>query len=329
MATRQNLIDTYNANPTLQNRYTQQQYLDLFDFGATPTPTLPVTPTPTPTPTTGIPNIINQNLSGGGRDGPQGGGKFGNLDMDTAKEFNIDGKTVIGYKNLNTGAYQDINQKNIQHLGLGSFGIAPMIARALGIKDVDETQYPGLFDKVSMKALAKNPALAKSFFDRQDVAKQKSIQDAIDAYNRAELAKLEQKRQAEANAKGLTQQVSITAMNKAGNQAPGGGGGGGDRGAAAAAMGGGSRQAKSSGSTRSGRTDGGWGWKEGGSVMSEKEMKKLSETPLYKGFKKMYSVDSSMAKDNPAYSKKYKVFEELYKKGYQKGGLATMFKLKG
>ena len=43
----------------------------------------------------------------------------------------------------------------------------------------------------------------------------------------------------------------------------------------------------------------------------------------------MYSVDSSMAKDNPAYSKKYKVFEELYKKGYQKGGLATMFKLKG
>ena len=62
-----------------------------------------------------------------------------------------------------------------------------------------------------------------------------------------------------------------------------------------------------------GRTDGGWGWKEGGSVMSEKEMKKLSETPLYKGFKKMYSVDSSMAKDNlPTYSKKYKVFEELY-----------------
>ena len=63
MATRQNLIDTYQNNPTLQSRYTQQQYLDLFDFGATPTPTLPVTPTPTPTPTTGIPNIINQNTS--------------------------------------------------------------------------------------------------------------------------------------------------------------------------------------------------------------------------------------------------------------------------
>ena len=272
MATRQNLIDTYNANPTLQNRYTQQQYLDLFNFGATPTPTLPVTPTPTPTPTTGIPNIINQNINQyqGGRDKPRGGGAFGDLDMSTAKEFNIEGKTVIGYKNLNTGAYQDINQKNIQHLGLGSFGIAPMIARALGIKDVDETQYPGLFDKVSMKALAKNPALAKSFFDRQDVAKQKSIQDANDAYNRAELAKLEQERQAAANRAGLS---STTTQ----------GGGGGIASAAAAAagaaagMGGGSRQATSAGSMNTGRQDGGWGWADGGSVddYEEPESSKL------------------------------------------------------
>ena len=58
------------------------------------------------------------------------------------------------------------------------------------------------------------------------------------------------------------------------------------------------------------------------------QKKKLGKC-ISKAFKKMYSVDSSMAKDNPAYSKKYKVFEELYKKGYQKGGLATMFKLKG
>lgn len=106
----------------------------------------------------------------------------------------------------------------------------------------------------------------KSFFDRQDVKKQKDIQDAIDAYNRAELAKLEQQRQAEANAKGLTEKVSITAMSQAGNKASGGGGGGGDRGAAAAGMGGGSRQATSAGSTSSGRTDGGWGWKDGGRV---------------------------------------------------------------
>ena len=60
MAQRQNLIDTYNSNPTLQSRYTLQQYLDLFGFGATTTPT--PTPTPTPDPTPGVPNIINQNL---------------------------------------------------------------------------------------------------------------------------------------------------------------------------------------------------------------------------------------------------------------------------
>ena len=71
MATRANLIETYNSNPTLQSRYTLQQYLDLFGFGATTTPTTPTTSTtPTPTPTTpGIPNIINQNIDRGGDGG--------------------------------------------------------------------------------------------------------------------------------------------------------------------------------------------------------------------------------------------------------------------
>ena len=69
MATRQNLIDTYNANPTLQSRYTLPQYLALFDFSQTTTiPTTPTTPTQTPA-TPGIPNIINQNLFQGGGDG--------------------------------------------------------------------------------------------------------------------------------------------------------------------------------------------------------------------------------------------------------------------
>ena len=35
MATRQNLIDTYNSNPTLQSKYTLPQYLALFDFSQT------------------------------------------------------------------------------------------------------------------------------------------------------------------------------------------------------------------------------------------------------------------------------------------------------
>ena len=75
MANRANLIATYNANPTLQSRYTLQQYLDLFGFGATTTTPTTTTTTPTQTPATpGIPNIINQNLGGGdGSDGgPQG-----------------------------------------------------------------------------------------------------------------------------------------------------------------------------------------------------------------------------------------------------------------
>ena len=76
MATRANLIETYNSNPTLQSRYTLQQYLDLFGFGATTTPTPDPDPTPgpkpDPIPDPGIPNIINQNLGSGGDGGPQG-----------------------------------------------------------------------------------------------------------------------------------------------------------------------------------------------------------------------------------------------------------------
>jgi hypothetical protein len=52
-----------------------------------------------------------------------------------------------------------------------------------------------------------------------------------------------------------------TSRGPAGGATTGGGSGG-----AAAGMGGGSQQAKSSGSTNSGRSDGGWGWKDGGLV---------------------------------------------------------------
>ena len=69
MATRANLIATYQSNPTLQSRYTQQQYLDMFGFGAQqPTPTPDPDPTPTP-PSDGIQNIIGQNLNQGGGGG--------------------------------------------------------------------------------------------------------------------------------------------------------------------------------------------------------------------------------------------------------------------
>ena len=55
-----------------------------------------------------------------------------------------------------------------------------------------------------------------------------------------------------------------TGVGSAGNTNPRGGQGG--QGNAAAGMGGGSRQATSAGSTKSGRTDGGWGWAEGGII---------------------------------------------------------------
>ena len=81
MATRQNLIDTYYANPTLQSRYTLPQYLALFDFSQTTTiPTTPTTPTQTPA-TPGIPNIINQNLN------PGSGGDGGPINIPERKQY--------------------------------------------------------------------------------------------------------------------------------------------------------------------------------------------------------------------------------------------------
>jgi hypothetical protein len=62
------------------------------------------------------------------------------------------------------------------------------------------------------------------------------------------------------------------------------------------------------------------GYDEAGAVMSKGEMEKLAKSPLYKGFKKMYNVDPSMAKGNESYKDKFSMFEQLLKKGYQKGG---------
>ena len=135
--------------------------------------------------------LLLQRQNTGGNDGPMGGGAFGNLDMDTAKQFNIDGNIVTGYKNLNTGLYQDISGKNLQNIGGNTIygGILDALSEKMGFKRNQPT-YPGLLDMVSPKALFKNPYLAKSFFDRQDVAKQQKIQDEIDAYNFAQIDKV-------------------------------------------------------------------------------------------------------------------------------------------
>jgi hypothetical protein len=259
-----NLTNVYNQNPTIQGQYTLQQYLDLFGGSSTGTTTPTTTTTATtPTTTNSSQGIINANINqfqnqGGGNDGYTGFGDFGNLDKSSMKEFNMPGfdNPVKGYKNTSTGLYQDLQGKNIQNLGIGSFGVMGLIEKAFGL-DKKDPKYAGLFDKVNYKALMKNPSLYKSFFDRQDVAKQKKIQEAVDRANRIELAKLEQERQAKANLAGLS---STTTQ--------GGGGGIAGGGFNASKSGGGSQQAQSGGQKAggSGRTDGGWGWAKGGFV---------------------------------------------------------------
>ena len=64
------------------------------------------------------------------------------------------------------------------------------------------------------------------------------------------------------------------------------------------------------------------GYQDAGAVLSEKEMKKLAKSALFKGFKKMYSVDPQMAKDNPAYEGKFDMFKKIYDQKFQKGGKA-------
>ena len=103
MATRQNLIDTYNANPTLQARYTLPQYLSLFNFSQTTTPTQTPTTTPTQTPaTSGIPNIINQNLNQPGGEGDGGAPPPGPTDPYAG----------LGYSSENFGLGKDLVNKD-------------------------------------------------------------------------------------------------------------------------------------------------------------------------------------------------------------------------
>ena len=163
MATRQNLIDTYNANPTLQSRYTLPQYLALFDFSqTTTTPTTTTTPPQTPA-TPGSPNIINQNVPqdrGPDNFGGRGIGKFGNLDPTTEKTFvkdvySIDMAApgapmtgsfkptkVTGYLNTKTGNYQTLEGKNIDHAGLNIKPVFAGILEALGFGEKNLTGLP-------------------------------------------------------------------------------------------------------------------------------------------------------------------------------------------
>ena len=111
MANRQTLIDTYQNNPTLQSRYTQQQYLDLFGFGQS-TPTPPTTPPPTkPAPTPPVQNIIGQNL----RDDPANRSLVDTTDYTTfdKRNYGPGGKLEINPAALQIGFNQDGTAKGI------------------------------------------------------------------------------------------------------------------------------------------------------------------------------------------------------------------------
>ena len=115
MATRQNLIDTYNSNPTLQSKYTLPQYLALFDFSQTTTPTQTPTTTPTQTPATpGIPNIINQNINrGGDGDGPPSGPTYSRDDDLGTSDYQGTGpgffESIMGIPAAAFNAYQQFS----------------------------------------------------------------------------------------------------------------------------------------------------------------------------------------------------------------------------
>ena len=133
MATRQNLIDTYNANPTLQARYTLPQYLALFDFSQTTTPTQTPTTTPTQTPATpGIPNIINQNIDRGGDgdgfDGPPRGptDPYAGLGYSSAN-FGLGKETIGDFVNKDAVMDYEADAYNVGRTlpgQLSKFGIA-------------------------------------------------------------------------------------------------------------------------------------------------------------------------------------------------------------
>lgn len=99
---------------------------------------------------------------GGGRDST-GFGKFGNLDPNTEKTFTKDvftidknmypGATmtgsfkptdVTGYKNINTGIYQTLDGKNINHGGIPVKPAFAAVLEALGFGGTDETDLTGL-----------------------------------------------------------------------------------------------------------------------------------------------------------------------------------------
>jgi len=193
-----------------------------------------------------VTGIINQQIqTGGGRDDNKTGfGLFGNLDPTTEKTFTKDVYTidknaapgapmtgsfkptkVTGYKNVNTGAYQTLEGKNINHAGIPIKPGIAAIAEVLGFGPIDETQFTGLPYREGYIAgtfTGKNPL---DFFKKQ----QTTIED-INAMNKKAYDDLQAKLAAEKAAKEAARaaemaRYNITSGSDFGGGTPGGGGG--------------------------------------------------------------------------------------------------------
>ena len=196
-----------------------------------------------------VTGIINQQLqTGGGRDDNKTGfGKFGNLDPTTEKTFIKDVYTidknaapgapmtgsfkpteVTGYKNVNTGLYQTLEGKNINHAGINIKPGLAYLFEAIGLGEpknltglpYKEGQIAGTFTGKKLSDF--NPF---NLFKKQ----QATIAD-INAMNKKAVDDLNAKLAAEKAAKEAAiaaemARYNITSDSDFGGGVPGGGGG--------------------------------------------------------------------------------------------------------
>ena len=199
-----------------------------------------------------VTGIINQQLQTGGRGGDDnrtGFGKFGNLDPTTERTFVKDVYTidrnaapgapmtgsfkpteVTGYLNVNTGNYQTLEGKNINHAGLNVKPGIVAVAEALGLGPIDETQFTGLPYKEGQIAGTFTGKKLSDFNPLNLFKKQQATLADIQAMNKKAVDDLNAKLAAEKAAKEAAiaaemARYNITSDSDFGGGVPGGGGG--------------------------------------------------------------------------------------------------------
>jgi hypothetical protein len=202
------------------------------------------TPAGSGTTTTAPEGIIGAQLNqGSGRDDNRTGfGKFGNLDPTTEKTFIKDVYTidrnaapgapmtgsfkpteVTGYLNVNTGNYQTLEGKNINHAGLNIKPGILAIAEALGLGPIDETQFTGLPSKEGQIAGTFTGKKLSDFNPLNLFKKQQATVAEINAMNQKAIKDMQEKQRAEEAAK--RRELENRIISGGANISGGGGGG--------------------------------------------------------------------------------------------------------